>query len=360
MGSILVTGGCGFIGSAVVRALVASGAHTVVNLDVLTYAANPHTKAALDTLPRYQFERGDVADSALVQRVLEKYRPAGVVHVAAESHVDRSIEDASSFIRTNVVGTGVLLGAATAYWRGLDHTSRGAFRFLHVSTDEVYGTLGAHGFFTEESPYAPNSPYAASKAAADHLVRAWNRTYGLPTIISNGSNTYGPYQFPEKLIPLSIVRALRGETLPIYGRGENVRDWLHVDDHAAGLVQLLQKGRVGESYNVGGGNEWRNIDVIRTLCGILDDLAPDSRGPYARNITFVADRPGHDLRYAIATDKIHASVGWRPGVAFESGLRGVVAWYLANRPWWEAVLSEQYRGQRLGLALGAQVANASR
>ena len=348
--TILVTGGCGFIGSAVVRALLADPAVTAVNLDALTYAANPLTAAALERLPRYRFERGDIGDGPLVRRLLAEHRPDAIVHLAAESHVDRSIDDAGAFLRTNITGTAVLLEAAAAYWQDPANAMRERFRFVHVSTDEVYGSLGPTGRSAEDAPYAPNSPYAATKAAADHLVRAWHRTYGLPTVTSNGSNTYGPYQFPEKLIPLTIVRALRGETLPVYGRGENVRDWLHVDDHAAALVQLLRRGRPGERYNIGGSNERRNIDIVNAVCAVLDELAPDAGGPHARRITFVADRPGHDLRYAVATGKIRGELGWQPRVAFERGLHDKVAWYLANRAWWEPVLRGRYAGERLGLS----------
>ena len=348
--TILVTGGCGFIGSAVVRRLLANADIAVVNLDAMTYAANPRTDAELTRNPRYRLAKGTICDAAFVRAVVNDCRPAGVVHLAAESHVDRSIDNAAEFLRTNVEGTAVLLDAATAYWRGLGDAARAAFRFVHVSTDEVYGSLGPAGHSAEGAGYEPNSPYAASKAASDHLARAWHRTHGLPTIVTHGSNTYGPYQFPEKLIPLIIVRALRGESLPVYGKGENVRDWLYVQDHAAALTEVLRRGRPGEVYNVGGGNERRNIDVVRAVCAILDELAPDQSGPYARRIAFVKDRPGHDLRYAVATDKIHAEVGWRPAMAFEAGLPATVAWYLANRAWWEPALAQADATQRLGLA----------
>jgi dTDP-glucose 4,6-dehydratase len=350
MTTILVTGGCGFIGSAVVRQLLAGQTDAqIVNVDALTYAANPATQRELARNARYRLEEADIADPAALTRIFEQHRPAGVVHLAAESHVDRSIDDAAAFLKTNVTGTAILLDCATAYWRTLSGTGREQFRFVHVSTDEVYGSLGPDGHSTEESAYAPNSPYAASKAASDHLARAWHRTHGLPVVVSNGSNTYGPYQFPEKLIPLMLVRAMTGESLPVYGKGDNVRDWLHVDDHAGALLALLQRGRPGEKYNVGGGNERRNLEVVQTLCRILDELAPDAHGPHARRIAFVADRPGHDLRYSIDTTKIRRELAWEPRQAFEAGLQATVAWYLANRPWWEPVLRQKYDGRRLGL-----------
>lgn len=350
MKTILVTGGCGFIGSAVVRQLLATQPEVrVINVDVLTYAANPATQAELERDPRYRLERADIADAVAMERVFATHRPDGVLHLAAESHVDRSIDDATVFLKTNVTGTAVLLNAATAHWRALSEAARDRFRFVHVSTDEVYGSLGPTGHSTEESPYLPNSPYAASKASSDHLARAWHRTHGLPVVTSNGSNTYGPYQFPEKLIPLMIVRAVTGESLPVYGNGENVRDWLYVDDHARALVTLLERGQAGEKYNVGGGDERRNIDVVRSLCSILDELVPRAVGGHANRIAFVADRPGHDRRYSIATAKIRRAVGWQPRQPFEAGLRATVAWYLANRAWWEPVLRQGNGAGRLGL-----------
>ena len=354
MSTVLVTGGAGFIGSALVRQLVRETDYTVVNVDKLTYAGNLESLAEVADSPRYVFERADVADAAAMRRVFEAYRPAGVFHLAAESHVDRSIDGPAAFIETNVVGTFTLLQEALRYWRGVGD-GRG-FRFLHVSTDEVYGSLGAEGLFTEATPYAPNSPYSASKAASDHLARAWFHTYGLPTVTTNCSNNYGPYHFPEKLIPLVIQRALAGESLPVYGRGENVRDWLYVDDHAAALRLVFERGRPGETYNVGGHNERRNIDVVRAICAVLDELAPDPAGPHARRITFVADRPGHDARYAIDASKLRAELGWAPRETFETGLRKTVAWYLANRAWTARVLSGAYRSERLGL--GAEPADA--
>lgn len=348
MATILVTGGCGFIGSAVVRHLLREADTRVVNIDAMTYAANPRTHDELARSPRYRLAPGNICDANLVRRVFAADRPAGVIHLAAESHVDRSIDDAAAFLRTNVEGTAVLLDAATKFLHCLSDRERRGFRFVHVSTDEVYGSV-ATGRSVEDSVYAPNSPYAASKAASDHLARAWFRTHGLPVVISHGSNTFGPYQFPEKLIPLMLVRALRGESMPLYGKGENERDWLYVDDHAAALVTLLRQGRPGEHYNVGGGNERRNIDLVRTLCAILDEQMPGKAGPHAQRIAFVTDRPGHDLRYAVATDKVRKEVGWRPSMEFDAGLRATVAWYLANRAWWEPILAKTYAAERLGL-----------
>jgi dTDP-glucose 4,6-dehydratase len=349
MSTLLVTGGAGFIGSALVRKLVRETDHTVVNVDKLTYAGNLESLGEVEASPRYHFEQADIADAARVRALFARYRPAGVLHLAAESHVDRSIDGPGEFVQTNVVGTFTLLQESLRHWREASAGGDG-FRFLHVSTDEVFGSLGAAGYFTEETPYAPNSPYSASKAASDHLVRAWHHTYGLPTVTTNCSNNYGPYQFPEKLIPLVIQRALAGEPLPVYGRGENVRDWLYVDDHADALVAAFERGRAGETYNVGGHNEQRNLDVVHALCALLDELAPDPAGPHARLITFVTDRPGHDARYAIDASKTARELGWAPKETFESGLRKTVAWYLANRRWCERVLSGAYRTERLGLA----------
>ena len=349
MSTLLVTGGAGFIGSALVRKLVRETDHTVVNVDKLTYAGNLESLGEVEASPRYHFEQADIADAARVRALFARYRPAGVLHLAAESHVDRSIDGPGEFVQTNVVGTFTLLQESLRHWREAFAGGDG-FRFLHVSTDEVFGSLGAAGYFTEETPYAPNSPYSASKAASDHLVRAWHHTYGLPAVTTNCSNNYGPYQFPEKLIPLVIQRALAGEPLPVYGRGENVRDWLYVDDHADALVAAFERGRAGETYNVGGHNEQRNLDVVHALCALLDELAPDPAGPHARLITFVTDRPGHDARYAIDASKTARELGWAPKETFESGLRKTVAWYLANRRWCERVLSGAYRTERLGLA----------
>jgi dTDP-glucose 4,6-dehydratase len=347
--TILVTGGSGFIGSALVRRLIRDTAHRVVNVDALTYAATPEALAEVEDDPRYAFERADIADAPAMHALFARHRPDAVVNLAAESHVDRSIDRPAAFVETNVVGTQVLLEAARAHWQGLDGAARAGFRLLHVSTDEVFGELGDTGAFDEASPYRPNSPYAASKAGADHLVRAWHRTYGLPVLLTNCSNNYGPWQFPEKLIPLMIAKALGGEALPVYGRGEQVRDWLHVDDHVDGLLRVLRGGAPGRSYNIGGAGERRNIEVVQSLCRILDALAPraDGRG-YAEQIAFVADRPGHDRRYAIDAARIREELGWRPARDVETGLRETVAWYLDHRNWWRRVLAERYGGERLG------------
>jgi len=348
--SILVTGGAGFIGSAVVRQFIAETGETVVNLDALTYAGNLESLGAARDDARHVFEQVDIRDGAELTRVFAQHRPRAVMHLAAESHVDRSIDGPADFIETNIVGTCTLLEAARAYLETLDEAGRKTFRFHHVSTDEVYGTLGEKGLFTEETAYRPNSPYSASKASSDHLVRAWGETFGLPVLVTNCSNNYGPYQFPEKLIPVLILKALKGEQLPIYGKGENVRDWLYVEDHAAALRLVLERGRLGETYNLGGSAERRNIDVARAVCAIMDELLPDSpHRPHENLITFVADRPGHDLRYAIDSSKIERELGWRPQESFESGLKRTVAWYLENRDWWERILSGEYRVERLGL-----------
>ena len=346
---ILVTGGAGFIGSAVVRQLLAETGHEGLNRDKRPYPENlvPLPRAAGH--PRYAFEQVDICDGAAVRRVLAAHRPDAVMHLAAESHVDRSIDGPGAFIQTNLVGTYTLLDAALEYWRGLEAAGKAAFRFHHISTDEVYGSLGAEGRFLEDTPYAPNSPYSASKAGSDHLVRAWHETYGLPTLLTNCSNNYGPYQFPEKLIPLMIIKGLAGQTLPVYGKGDNVRDWLYVEDHARALRLVLERGRVGECYNIGGDCERRNIEVVHALCDLLDELAPAAR-PHRGLIGYVADRPGHDRRYAIDAGKILRELGWRPSETFETGLRKTVAWYLENRPWWQAIHDGSYQGQRLGTA----------
>jgi dTDP-glucose 4,6-dehydratase len=355
--TLLVTGGAGFIGSAVVRKLMRETEYAVVNVDKLTYAGNLES---LDEVSddarargRYCFERVDVCDAVRLRGLFERYRPGGVIHLAAESHVDRSIDGPADFIQTNVVGTFTLLQEALRYWRSLGDDAADRFRVVHVSTDEVFGSLGPTGLFTEETPYRPSSPYSASKAASDHLARAWFHTYKLPVVTTNCSNNYGPYQFPEKLIPLMIQNALAGKPLPVYGRGENVRDWLFVDDHAGALIVALERGEPGETYNIGGENERRNIDVVHAICDLVDELAPNPAiGPRASLVTFVTDRPGHDLRYAIDTSKTKRELGWQPSETFESGLRKTVEWYLANQTWCERVQSGAYRGERLGLAVG--------
>jgi len=347
---VLVTGGAGFIGSAVVRHIVRDTDWTVANIDKLTYAGNLESLAEAREHPRHRHYRLDICNRAAIGDIFEAFRPDAVLHLAAESHVDRSIDGAAPFIQTNLGGTFTLLDAALAYWRSLDAEAQSRFRFQHISTDEVFGSLGPSGKFTESSPYQPNSPYAASKAGSDHLVRAWHHTYGLPTLATNCSNNYGPYHFPEKLIPLTIIRALRGQSLPVYGRGENVRDWLHVEDHAEALTLVLQKGEPGQTYNVGGDSERRNVDVVRTICALLDEMLPNTvNRPHAKLIEFVTDRPGHDARYAIDAGKIARDLGWRPRRSFEEGLRQTVRWYLDNRGWWERVMSGAYRGERLGL-----------
>ncbi len=345
---ILVTGGAGFIGSAVIRQAIAAG-HQVVNLDALTYAA---CLANLDSVaddPGYAFEHANICDAAALGAIFARHEPDAVMHLAAESHVDRSIDGPGAFIETNVTGTYRLLEAARAYWQ--DAGKPQGFRFHHISTDEVYGSLGPTGLFTETSPYAPNSPYSASKASSDHLVRAWHETYGLPVLVTNCSNNYGPYHFPEKLIPVIILSALAGKPIPIYGRGENIRDWLYVEDHANALLTVLGKGRVGRTYNIGGENEATNLEIARTICAILDRLRP-AVTPYADLITFVADRPGHDLRYAIDPARIRTELGWRPSVTLQQGLEKTVAWYLANEDWWRALQSRDGVGKRLGAKAG--------
>jgi len=344
---VLITGGAGFIGSAAVRHFVGQKDVEIVNADKLTYAGDLSSLAAIDGAANYRFEQADICDAAEMVRLFDEHEPDAIVNLAAETHVDRSIDNSAKFVRTNVQGTYVLLEAARHYWGRLDAARQAQFRFLHVSSDEVYGALGATGAFTERSAYAPNSPYAASKAAADHLVRAWVNTYGLPAIVSNCSNNYGPYQFPEKLIPLTIINAAEGKPLRVYGRGENVRDWIHVDDHVAGLELVLRQGRPGERYNIGGGTEMRNIDMVRAICAIMDEMAPSPR-PHAELIEFVADRPGHDFRYAIDASKISGELGWHPRITFDQGLRQTVDWYLANRDWWDRIRAKIYRGERLG------------
>ena len=341
---ILVTGGAGFIGSAVIRQAIHDG-HSVVNVDMLTYAACLENLASVAGNPAYAFEQVDIRDGAALAKVFEAHRPDAVMHLAAESHVDRSIDGPAEFMQTNIIGTYEMLEAARAYWQvnGKPDT----FRFHHISTDEVYGSLGETGLFTESTPYAPNSPYSASKAASDHLVRAWSETYGLPVVLTNCSNNYGPYHFPEKLIPVVILNALAGKDIPIYGKGENVRDWLYVEDHADALLTVLEKGVLGRTYNIGGENEATNIDLVKIICGLLDELRPADT-PYADLITFVTDRPGHDLRYAIDPTRVRNELDWRPSVTLEEGLRKTVQWYLDNETWWCALQSRQGVGQRLG------------
>ena len=352
---ILVTGGAGFIGSAVVRELIAHSQHSVINVDCLTYAGNIESLADAASSSRYAFEQVNICDRAALDRVFTEHQPDAVMHLAAESHVDRSIDGPGEFIHTNITGTYTLLEAARAYWSGLDASRREAFRFHHISTDEVYGDLhGTDDLFLETTPYAPSSPYSASKAASDHLVRAWQRTYGFPTLITNCSNNYGPYHFPEKLIPHVMLNALAGKPLPVYGDGLQIRDWLYVEDHARALIRVVTTGEVGETYNIGGHNEQTNIHVVRTLCALLEELAADRKpagvARYEDLITFVKDRPGHDARYAIDASKIERELGWVPQESFDSGLRKTVQWYLANEAWWQRVLSGAYQLQRIGAA----------
>ena len=345
----LVTGGAGFIGSAVVRLLVRRG-ERVVNVDKLTYAGNLDSLVSVSGAPNYAFERVDICDALELRRVFREYEPSRVVHLAAESHVDRSIDGPAAFIETNVVGTFTLLQESLRYWSALPSADAARFRFLHVSTDEVFGSLATGRFMTEATAYDPSSPYSASKAAADHLARAWWRTYGLPCLVSNCSNNFGPYQFPEKMIPLMIVNGILGEPLPVYGTGVNVRDWLFVDDHANALLTIVERGQIGETYLVGGRNERRNIDVVRAICEILDARLPPANGARHESlISFVEDRPGHDLRYAIDPTRIERELGWKPRQSFEADLADTVQWYLDNRTWWERVRSGVYRGERLGV-----------
>ncbi len=341
---VLVTGGAGFIGSAVVRQAIRDG-HEVINVDALTYAACLDNLREVADSPAYAFEHVSILDRAALDRIFAEHRPDSVMHLAAESHVDRSIDAPGTFIETNLVGTYTLLEAARAYWSARGKPEK--FRFHHISTDEVYGTLGDTGLFTEDTAYAPNSPYSASKAGSDHLVRAWCETYGLPVVVTNCSNNYGPYHFPEKLIPVVILNALAGKLIPVYGKGENVRDWLYVEDHADALLLVVQQGAMGETYNIGGHNEARNIDLVHIICGLLDELRPAAR-PYADLITFVTDRPGHDLRYAIDAGHIRETLGWTPSVTLETGLRKTVEWYLENEWWWTALQSRDGVGERLG------------
>ena len=349
---LIVTGGAGFIGSAIIRYLINQTDTTVLNIDKLTYAGNLDSLTSISNNSRYHFAQIDICDGATLKQAFAEFQPDAIMHLAAESHVDRSIDGPAEFINTNIVGTYTLLETTRHYWQRLD--SETGFRFHHISTDEVYGSLSnSSEFFTELTPYQPNSPYSASKASSDHLVRAWHHTYNLPVVTTNCSNNYGPYQFPEKLIPLMIINALEGKPLPIYGKGENVRDWLYVDDHARALYLVLKQGKISETYNIGGHNEKTNLETVQTLCNILDELLPNSpHKPHHQLIQFVTDRPGHDLRYAIDANKIQNHLGWKPQETFETGLRKTVQWYLDNRNWWQRVSDGSYRGERLGLGNG--------
>ncbi|GAA0864134.1 dTDP-glucose 4,6-dehydratase [Sphingopyxis soli] len=352
--TILITGGAGFIGSALARHLIEESGHRVVVLDALTYAGNLSSLAPVSGSDRFRFVRGDICDRALVESLIADVRPDIIAHLAAESHVDRSIDGPAAFIETNIVGTFTMLSAATDYWRALPEADKAGFRFHHISTDEVFGALGDEGFFTETSPYDPRSPYSASKAGSDHLVSAWHHTYGLPTLVTNCSNNYGPYHFPEKLIPLMIIKCLAGEPLPVYGRGDNIRDWLFVDDHVRALRTVFEKGVAGQSYMVGGNNERTNLQVVEVICDTLDGIEPRADGrSYREQISFVADRPGHDFRYAIDASKLQSELGWAPRENFESGMARTIRWYLDNRDWWRDILSGRYRGERLGIAKSA-------
>jgi len=351
----LVTGGAGFIGTAVIRHLIHDLNHEVVNVDKLTYAGNLDSLESIVDSPLYQFEQADVCDREAIKRIFNQHHPDKIMHLAAESHVDRSIDGPAEFIQTNIVGTYVMLDVAKEYWSALTEEKKQSFRFHHISTDEVYGDLErTDDLFTEDTPYAPSSPYSASKASSDHLVRAWNRTYKFPVVITNCSNNYGPFQFPEKLIPLVILNAISGKSLPIYGEGNQIRDWLYVEDHAKALVKVVLEGRDGETYNIGGHNEKTNLEVVKTLCTILDDLVPNHPNgisQYEELVTYVADRPGHDVRYAIDASKIDNTLGWAPQETFETGIRKTVEWYLGNVTWWKRVQNGSYQGERLGLKI---------
>jgi dTDP-glucose 4,6-dehydratase len=347
--TIFVTGGAGFIGSAVIRHLLDDTSAFVVNIDKLTYASNLNSIPQAAGNARYRFAKVDICDGPELRKLLEQYRPRYVMNLAAESHVDRSIDDPDIFIQTNVVGTFTLLQEVRRYWETLDPAARRHFRFHHISTDEVYGSLGPDGAFSETTPYAPTSPYSASKAASDHLVRAWHETYGVPVLITNCSNNYGPYQFPEKLIPHIIIRALAEQSLPIYGDGQNIRDWLYVEDHARALTLVIEHGEIGHAYNIGCRSERTNVDVVTSICRLLDDMRPSDNGPRERLIAFVADRPGHDLRYAIDPSKIERQLGWKPTHSFETGLAKTVRWFVDHQSWWRAILDRGYQAERIGL-----------
>ncbi len=348
--NILITGGAGFIGSALIRYLIKEVGCSVVNIDKLTYAANLSSLDQVKDNSRYFFEQSDICDRETILNLLRTYRPNAVMHLAAESHVDRSIDGPDDFIKTNILGTYELLEAVRIYWSGLETEERKLFRFHHISTDEVFGSLGETGYFTETTPYDPRSPYSASKASSDHLARAWFQTFGIPIVVSNCSNNYGPYHFPEKLIPLMIIKGLKGDHLPIYGLGDNIRDWLYVEDHVRALYAIVTRGRPGESYNVGGGNEISNVEVVTKICELLDELVPcPDKGRHDRQITFVQDRLGHDFRYSIDDTKIRNELKWKPKETFESGLRKTVIWYLNNEEWWQPILKQKYEGHRLGL-----------
>jgi dTDP-glucose 4,6-dehydratase len=348
---VFVTGGAGFIGSAIVRHLLDETEASVVNIDKLTYASSLDSIPQAAGNPRYRFAQVDICNGPALRQLFDQYRPQFVMNIAAESHVDRSIDGPGEFVQTNIVGTFTLLQEALHYWRGLDQGAQARFRFHHISTDEVYGSLGREGLFTETTPYAPNSPYAASKASSDHLARAWRETYGLPTIVTNCSNNFGPYHFPEKLIPHIIIRSLAAQPLPVYGDGQNVRDWLYVEDHARALTLVVERGGVGETYNIGARNERTNIHVVKAICAMLDEIEPAAGGRYERLITFVSDRPGHDRRYAIDPSKIESELGWRAAETFDSGLRKTVQWFVENRRWWRAIMERGYRADRVGVPI---------